>query len=324
MKLKQLEYIVEVVDHNLNVSAAADSLEVFQSGISKQIALFEQELGIKVYERNGKYLNKLTPEGEEIVKLARGILAQTKGIRSVAQSYHNPDEGKLEISATHTVIRYILPPIIQYFRLKYPKVSLHMHQGTPSQMAKSVTTGVTDFVIATEALDLFEQNILLPCFYWNRSIIIPKNHPLATIKLIQLEDLAQFELVTYVFAFKKDSDMDRAFKQKSLKPNIIFTATDTDIIKSYVRMGVGVGIIASIAYDPIIDEDLIIKDVSHLFDDNAICIGFSSGTYITDYMFDFIEKLAPHLTKDVVINSLNLKNNRQRKNYFNRLNIPRI
>lgn len=316
MKLQQLQYIVEVVDQNLNVSSAAEKLDIFQSGISKQIAHLEDELGVKIYERNGRNLSKLTGPGAEIVNLAREILLRVNSIQSVAEDYTHPTKGSLRISTTYTQARYVLPEKIKGFKERYPNVSLHMHQATPQQMANAINKGEIDCVIATEALDLFNNSIMLPCYRWNRSLVVLKDHPLAQLQHVTLEDLAQYNLVTYVFAFMHNSDLDNAFKESSLTPNVVFTATDTDIIKTYVRIGMGVGIIATLAIDPLTDSDLVVIDASHLFKESQTTIVLSNGIYLRDYMYDFIESFSSHLVKEVVDHAVQLKNNKQREAYF--------
>lgn len=249
MKLQQLRYIVEVVNHNLNVSSTAESLYTSQPGISKQVRLLEDELGIQIFERSGKHLTKVTPAGEEIVRIARDILSRVESIKSVAGEHTHPEVGTLNIATTHTQARYALPDVIQGFTARFPKVSLHMHQGTPSQIADAVAKGTTDFAIATEALHLYQDMIMLPCYHWNRSIVVRSDYPLAKKEKISIHDLANYSLVTYVFGFTGRSELDSAFNRAGLIPKIVFTATDADVIKTYVRLGIGVGVIASMAMD---------------------------------------------------------------------------
>ncbi|GAM69242.1 cys regulon transcriptional activator cysB [Vibrio sp. JCM 19236] len=179
MKLQQLKYIVEVVNHNLNVSATAESLYTSQPGISKQVRLLEDELGIQVFERSGKHLTQVTPAGEEIIKISREILSRVESVKAVAAEHTHPEMGTLNITTTHTQARYALPDVIKGFTARYPKVSLHMHQGTPSQMSQAIAKGTANFAIATEALHLYHDAIMLPCYHWNRSIVVTRDHPLA-------------------------------------------------------------------------------------------------------------------------------------------------
>ncbi len=322
MKLQQLKYIVEVVNHNLNVSATAESLYTSQPGISKQIRLLEDELGIQVFERSGKHLTQVTPAGEHIIAISQEILARVESIKAVAGEHTHPEMGTLNISTTHTQARYALPEVIRGFTKRYPKVSLHMHQGTPSQMAEALAKGTANFAIATEALHLYQDAVMLPCYYWNRSIVVPKDHPLTQKSQITIEDLAAFPLVTYVFGFTGRSELDAAFNRVGLKPKVVFTATDTDVIKTYVRMGIGVGVIANMAVDQLQDSDLVAIDASHLFGSSTTCIGFRRGTFLRNYMYDFMERFAPHLTKPVVEQAISLKSNHEIELMFKDIELP--
>ncbi|KAE8178736.1 HTH-type transcriptional regulator CysB [Photobacterium carnosum] len=322
MKLQQLRYIVEVVNHNLNVSSTAESLYTSQPGISKQVRLLEDELGIQIFERSGKHLTKVTSAGEEIVRISRDILSRVESIKAVAGEHTHPEMGTLNIATTHTQARYALPQVIQGFTRRFPKVSLHMHQGTPTQIADAVGKGNSDFAIATEALHLYQDMIMLPCYYWNRSIVVRKDHPLATKKVITIHDLAAYSLVTYVFGFTGRSELDSAFNRSGLTPKIVFTATDADVIKTYVRLGLGVGVIASMAMDPDADHDLVAIDARHIFESSMTMIGFKKGTFLRTYMYDFIERFAPHLTRNVVDQAIALKNAAEINNMFASMDLP--
>ncbi|PTQ89591.1 HTH-type transcriptional regulator CysB [Agitococcus lubricus] len=297
MKLQQLRYICEVAANNLNVSTAAQNLYTSQPGVSKQIRLFEDELGIEIFTRNGKHLTQITNAGHEILQIAREVLRQVENIKQVGEEYSNPRLGKLSIATTHTQARYRLPPVIEKFRQFYPDVSLHLQQGTPQQIAQMASTGVVDFAIATEAMEHFTNLILLPCYKWNRSVVVPKNHPLTRIKTLSLENIADYPIVTYVFGFTGRSQLDQAFAQQGLSPKVVFTATDADVIKTYVKLGLGIGIVAHMAYEPAIDNDLVALDVSHLFPSSTTKIAFRRGMWLRSFMFDFMQTFAPHLTR---------------------------
>ncbi|MGR6861323.1 HTH-type transcriptional regulator CysB [uncultured Aliivibrio sp.] len=322
MKLQQLRYIVEVVNHSLNVSSTAESLYTSQPGISKQVRLLEDELGVQIFERSGKHLTRVTPSGEEIVKISREILSRVESIKSVAGEHTHPERGTLNITTTHTQARYALPDVIKGFTKRYSDVSLHMHQGTPAQMSDAIAKGTADFAIATEALHLYQDAIMLPCYHWNRSIVVTKDHPLAQKKNVTIEDLAAYELVTYVFGFTGRSALDSAFNKAGLKPKIVFTATDADVIKTYVRLGIGVGVIASMAMDEERDSDLVALDASHIFDASTTTIGFKRGSFLKSYMFDFMERFAPHLTRPIVEQATMLKNNHEIEEMFKDINLP--
>jgi LysR family cys regulon transcriptional activator len=300
MKLQQLKYIWEVARHDLNVSATADALYTSQHGISKQIRLLEQEIGNQIFRRSGKHLTEVTPAGEAILELAGQILDKIENVTQLAQEYSDKNRGNLSIATTHTQARYVLPPVIQAFRAQYPSVTLNMHQGTPIQISELAAKGVADFAIATEALELFNNLIMMPCYRWNRSVIVPRDHRLNHHDTLTLDILAEYPIVTYVFGFTGRSQLDRAFSSKQLKPQVVFTASDADVIKTYVRMGFGIGIIASMAYDPVIDTELVALDASHLFEASTTKIGFRRGTYLRGYMYDFISMFAPHLDRELI------------------------
>ncbi|WP_458525409.1 HTH-type transcriptional regulator CysB [Onishia taeanensis] len=300
MKLQQLRYIWEVTRHNLNVSATAQSLFTSQPGISKQIRLLEDELGVEIFARSGKHLTRVTPAGRAIIDLAGQVLRTTDNIKQVAQEHSNERRGSLSIATTHTQARYALPPVIGEFTRKYPEVALHMQQGTPKQIAEMVSEGQADFAICTESLELFNDLVLLPCYRWNRCVLVPKGHPLAEAGRLTLEGLAEYPLVTYVFGFTGRSQLDDAFRAQDLTPNVVLTAADADVIKTYVRLGLGVGIVAHMAVDPETDGDLVALDASHLFESSTTKIGIRRGTFMRGFMFDFVQGFAPHLDRDLV------------------------
>lgn len=300
MKLQQLRYIWEVAHHDLNVSATAQSLFTSQPGISKQIRLLEDELGVEVFARSGKHLTHVTPAGEAILRTAGEVLRKVESIKQVAQEYSNEKKGALSIATTHTQARYALPATIKAFMERYPEVALHMHQGTPMQISELAVDGTVDFAIATEALELFSDLIMMPCYRWNRCVLVPCDHPLAQVSSLTLEEVAQHPIVTYVFGFTGRSKLDEAFTERGLEPRVVFTAADSDVIKTYVRLGLGIGIVAGMAHDEAVDQDLVALDASHLFAPSVTKIGCRRGTFLRGYMYEFIEDFAPHLTRDVV------------------------
>ena len=322
MKLQQLRYIWEVAHHDLNVSVTAKSLYTSQPGISKQIRLLEDELGVEIFSRSGKHLTRVTPTGQEILKIAGDILRQVDSIKQLTQEHNSPNHGSLSIATTHTQARYALPPVIEDFIGKYPEVSLHMHQGTPVQIAEKAADGTVDFAIATEALELFSDLLMMPCYRWNRCILVPKDHPLAQLDRLALEDVAAYSIVTYVFGFTGRSRLDDAFIEKGLQPKVVFTATDADVIKTYVRLGLGIGIVAHMAYNPETDSDLVAIEAGHLFASSVTSIGFRKGTYLRGYMYDFIAAFAPHLTRNVVDEAMALPNKEAQEEYFAGIELP--
>ena len=322
MKLQQLRYIWEVAHHGLNVSATAQSLYTSQPGISKQIRLLEDELGVEIFSRSGKHLTRVTPAGQEILKIAGAILRQVESIKQLTNEYNSPSHGSLSIATTHTQARYALPSVIKGFIGKYPDVSLHMHQGTPIQISEKAADGTVDFAIATEALELFGDLVMMPCYRWNRCILVPKDHHLAQLDAITLEDVAEHPIVTYVFGFTGRSRLDDAFKEKGLEPKVVFTATDADVIKTYVRLGLGIGIVAHMACDTEADTDLVAIEASDLFQSSVTSIGFRKGTYLRGYMYDFIQAFAPHLTRTVVDEVIALSSKEAQKEYFANMELP--
>ena len=322
MKLQQLRYIWEVAHHDLNVSATAQSLFTSQPGISKQIRLLEDELGVEIFARSGKHLTHITPAGEAILKAAGEVLRKVEGIKQVAQEFSDERKGALSIATTHTQARYALPPVIRKFMASYPDVSLHMHQGTPLQISELAADGTVDFAIATEALELFGDLIMMPCYRWNRTVLVPKNHPLTQISRLKLSDVAEFPIVTYVFGFTGRSKLDEAFIEEGLSPKVVFTAADADVIKTYVRLGLGIGIVAKMAYDPELDQDLVPLDVSHLFDASVTKIGFRRGTFLRGFMYEFIELFAPHLTRDLVDEAYRRHSKSEIEELFSHIELP--
>lgn len=322
MKLQQLRYIWEVAHHDLNVSATAQSLYTSQPGISKQIRLLEDELGVEIFSRSGKHLTHVTPAGQVILETAGEVLRKVESIKHVAQEYSDEKRGALSIATTHTQARYVLPDVIRSFIGKYPEVSLHMNQGTPMQISEMAADGTVDFAIATEALELFSDLIMMPCYRWNRCVIVPKGHALAQVSRLSLEDVAAHPIVTYVFGFTGRSRLDDAFVTAGLTPRVVFTAADADVIKTYVRLGLGIGIVADMAHDEEIDDDLVALDARHLFASSVTSIGCRKGTFLRGYMYDFISDFAPHLSRELVQEAFQLKTRSELDELFSELQLP--
>ena len=323
MTLRQLRYIAAVARYGLNVSVTAEHLFTSQPGVSKQIRLLEDELGVEIFERTGRQLTRVTPAGEAIIELANRILHETENIEQVAQEFRDPAAGNLSIATTHTQARYALPPVIARFTTEYPRVALHMNQGTPTQIAEMAAAGVVDFAIATEAMEHFEDLVMMPCYHWDRAIIVRRDHPLADKPQLTLADVAAQPLITYVFGFTGRSRLDRAFNAAGLTPNVVLTATDADVIKTYVRLGLGIGIMANMAYEPDSDSDLVRLDASHLVESSTTRIGFRRNTRLRGYMYAFIEAFAPHLTREVVDAALEAETQAERDELFEDLVLPR-
>ncbi len=321
MKLQQLRYICEVARHDLNVSATAQALFTSQPGISKQIRMLEDELGVEIFARSGKHLTHVTPAGQAVLQLADEILQKVESIKRVSQEFRDETRGELSIATTHTQARYALPPVIRKFTDGFPDVSLHMHQGTPMQIAEMAANGTVDFAIATEALELFSNLIMMPCYRWNRSIVVPQGHPLTKERNLTLEKLAEHPLVTYTFGFTGRSKLDEAFRSHGLTPKVVFTAADADVIKTYVRLGMGVGIIAHMALEPG-DTGLVKLDADHLFEASTTSIGFRKGTFLRGFMYQFINEFAPHLTRELVDSAVACQNRDELATLFADIPLP--
>ena len=322
MKLQQLRYIWEVSKNNLNVSATAENIYTSQPGISKQIRILEDELGIPIFTRNGKHLTDMTPAGEKIIAIAGQMLMQAENIKNIAKEYRDESKGSLSIATTHTQARYALPSIIKEFMQDMPNVTLDIQQGTPIQISEMVSQGKVDLAIATEAIELFDNLIMLPCYSWDRCILVPKGHELSTLSSLSLNDVARYPLITYVFGFTGRSKLDDAFREESLNPDVALTAVDADVIKTYVRLGLGVGIVARMAYDKNIDQDLVAIDAGHLFGKSITKIGIRKDTFLRGYMYDFIKLFAPHLSSEIINKAMELKEQTAINSLFDDINLP--
>ena len=302
MKLQQLRYALEVYRHNLNVSEAADALFTSQPGISKQIRLLEEELGIQIFIRSGKRVVSVSQPGRAVLEISERILRDVQNIKNIGSEFTDHDSGSLTIATTHTQARYALPKIVAEFVKNYPKVNLTIKQGSPSAIAQMVSSGEADLAIITERIDDHPELGKLSCYEWNHAVIVPHDHPLLDCRNpLSLEDLASFPLVTYEFAFNSGSSIARTFNKAHIEqPDVALSAADTDVLKTYVRLGLGVGLMAKMAYDPIVDQDLQLIDAAHLFEPSPTWIALRTDTYLRGYAYDFIQMFAPKLTREVV------------------------
>ncbi len=297
MTLKQLRYLISIVDCGLNITSAAERLYTSQPGISKQLKQLEAELGMQLFTRKGKSLAAITPAGNEVIERARRVLREVENITSLSREITGEQTGTLTIATTHTQARYVLPAVIQAFTERYPKVDLELHQGTSEQIAELVNTHQVDFAIASGSRKLFSNLKVLPIYHWHRIALVPKAHPLAREKKpLTLKTLAGYPLVTYVFSLTGESSFKQAFQAEGLDPRVAFTARDADIIKTYVRMGMGVGVIASMAFECPDQQDLKAIDAKGLFPQITTWLGFPKDMVLRSYMVDFIHLLAPHLS----------------------------
>lgn len=300
MKLQQLRYLCEVANQDLNLSRAAKKLHTSQPGISKQIQLLEDELGVEIFIRNGKRMVSITPPGQNIVEIAGKILREANNLKWVGQEFTNKDVGSLTVATTHTQARYALPPTIRQFTTRYPKVKLTIRQGNPTQISQLVTSGEADVAIATEAIEFFHELVMLPCYQWNRCIITPPEHPLLSLRKISLEAIVKYPIITYDFAFTGRSKINQAFEARGLVPNVVLTALDADVIKTYVELGLGIGIVAQMAFDPNRDKHLRSIDAGHLFESSTTRIGIRKNSYLRSYILDFIQMFSPQLNRITV------------------------
>jgi len=300
LKLQQLRYLSEVARRRLNLSEAAEALHTSQPGISKQIRQLEDELGVRILVRHGKRVVDVTEPGKLILAIAERMLKDAENLKQVARDFSSEDAGALVIATTHTQARYALPPVVSRFIQRYPRVRLSLKQGSPQHIAELARSGEADIAIATEATELYDGLVLLPCFQWNHCVITPLKHPLLKERQLTLEAIARHPLITYDFAFTGDSPIRRAFDNRGITPNVVLTAIDADVIKAYVEMGLGIGILAKMAFDPARDLGLRLIDASHLFDPSMTRIGVRPNVYLRGYVYDFIELFAPHLKRAVV------------------------
>lgn len=304
MKLHQLKYVHEVAQQGLNISAAAVVLHTSQPGVSKQIQLLEDELGLQIFLRNGKRLVGITEPGKQILKLAAQVMFDMQNIKRVGDEFTRVETGTLTIATTHTQARYKLPMAVQQFVQMFPNVKLTIHQGNPSQVSAQVASGEADIGIATESISLDDRLLCLPCYEWNRCLVMPAQHPLTKESNITLETISAYPLITYDFAFTGSTLVSKVFQDAGVVPNIVLTAIDADVIKTYVNLGLGVGLIANMAYDEKRDFPLQSIDCSHLFPNSTTHLGFRKDAFLRGYMLSFMQLLSPNVSKQVIEDAL--------------------
>ncbi|MBK8687394.1 MAG: CysB family HTH-type transcriptional regulator [Betaproteobacteria bacterium] len=300
MNLQQLRYVRETVRRNLNITEAANALFTSQPGVSKQIKELEDELGVEIFVRRGRRVVGLTEPGRAVVKVIDRLLVEAENLERVGREYADKDSGGLVIATTHTQARYALPRVVSEFRRRYPKVRLSILQGHPPAIAQLLARGEADIGIATESLAELPDLVALPAYEWSHAIIVPPDHPLADRKRVRLKDLARFPIVTYSSEFTGRSHIDRAFAEHGLPLDVVLTAIDSDVIKTYVELGLGVGIIAAMAFDPGRDRNLRRLEANHLFPRNTTRVAVRRGVLLRGYIYDFIELFAPELTREAI------------------------
>ncbi len=297
MKLQQLRYLIAVVDSGMNITAASQALYTSQPGVSKQVKMLEDELALALFIRKGKSLEGLTEAGEEVVRRARKILTEVDNIRSLSQEMSGQQLGSLQVATTHTQARYVLPDLLEAFQRQFPGITVNLQQGTSDQISRKVQDQEADFAIASGRSELFSDLITLPIYHWERTVLVKPDHPLAQLKRLSLEDLARYPIISYTHSFDIGSDQQRSFAKANCKPKVVFTAEDPDVIKTYVRKEMGIGIVACMAYEQDRDADLVALDVSRLFPSCTTWIGFRKDRFLRDYMYGFLQLMVPGMNR---------------------------
>lgn len=300
MNLHQFRFVREAVRQNYNLTEAAKALFTSQPGVSKAIIELEEELGVDIFTRHGKRIRGLTEPGRAVLKSVELIMQEVDGLKRIGKEFAAHDSGSFTIATTHTQARYSLPKVIQAFTQKYPKVRLSLLQGNPKQITEMVRNDQADIAIATEALASGEGLVSLPCYQWEHVVVAPPDHPLLKSKNLSLEEIAGYPLITYDAAFSGRSKVDHAFALRELKPDIVLEAIDADVIKTYVELGMGVGIIAGMAFDAERDRGLRAIPAGHLFGTNVSRVALKQGAYLRSYVYTFIELLAPTLNRKLI------------------------
>jgi LysR family transcriptional regulator, cys regulon transcriptional activator len=300
MNFQQLRSVREALRCGFNLTEVAGVLHTSQPGISRQIRELEEELGVEIFVRSGKRLTGLTPPGEAVLPIVERLLHDAENLKRAGEEFSAQTRGRLSIAATHTQARYALPQVVRDFRQLYPQVTLNLHQGSPSQVAQMLLSGEADIGVATEGLAQYDQLVALPCYRWTHSVIVPPGHELLDGEPLTLQRLARHPVITYNAGYTGRTHIDEAFAQAGLEPNVVLSAMDADVIKTYVELGMGVGIVASIAFDPERDRTLRALDARTLFEVNLTRLAIRRGAWLRGYVYAFIEAFAPTLTRPVV------------------------
>jgi LysR family cys regulon transcriptional activator len=304
MNLHQFRFVQEAVRRNLNLTEVAKSLHTSQPGVSKAIIELEEELGIEIFSRHGKRLKRVTEPGQHVLRSIEVILREVGNLKRIGEQFSAEDSGTLSIATTHTQARYVLPVPVAKLREAYPNVNISLHQGAPAQVAQMVIDEVAEIGIATESLSEYPELVTLPCYEWEHMLVIPKSHPLAGKVRITLEDLATEPIITYHPSFTGRTRIDKAFAAKGLTPRIALEAIDSDVIKTYVRLGLGVGIVAEMAVKDGLDDDLVARPASQLFGKNVARIAFKRSAYIRHFVYDFAALLSDRLDRNLIMKAL--------------------
>jgi len=304
LNFQQLRSVRETVRQGFNLTSVAEALHTSQPGVSRQIRELEEELGIELFVRAGKRLTGLTAPGATVLPIVERMLMEADNLRRAGDNFARAGSGTLTIAATHSQARYALPTAVRDFRNSHPDVTLHMHQGSPQQVAQMLLDGSADIGVATEALTQYDELVALPCYRWTHVVITPPGHPLTALDSLTLQSVAAYPLVTYEAGYTGRGHIDEAFERHGLQPQVVLTAMDADVIKTYVELGLGVGIVAAIAYDEERDRHLTALDARHLFAANMTRLAVRRGSFLRDYAYAFIETFAPPLGRAVVEQAL--------------------
>jgi LysR family transcriptional regulator, cys regulon transcriptional activator len=305
MNLHQFRFVQEAVRRNLNLTEAAKSLHTSQPGVSKAIIELEEELGVEIFARHGKRLKRVTEPGQHVLKSIELIMREVGNLKRIGEQFSAQDSGTLSIATTHTQARYVLPVPVAKLREAYPKVSVSLHQGSPDQVARMVLDEVAEIGIATESLSDYQDLVTLPCYEWQHVLVLPNTHPLARKERVTLEDIAAEPLVTYHPSFTGRTRIDTAFAQKKLSPRIALEAIDSDVIKTYVRLGLGIGIVAEMAVrDDGSNGDLVVRPLGALFGQNLARVAFKRGAYLRNFVYKFAESLSDRLDRNLIAKAM--------------------
>ena len=305
MNLHQFRFVQEAVRRNLNLTEAAKALHTSQPGVSKAIIELEDELGIEIFARHGKRIKRVTEPGLQVLKSIDVILREVNNLKRIGEQYAAQDSGTLSIATTHTQARYVLPGPVAKLRQLYPKVNVSLHQGSPDQVARMLIDEVAEIGIATESLSAYPDLVTMPCYEWQHVLVLPFDHPLLQRERITLEDLAQVPLITYHPSFTGRTRIDQAFALRELQPNVVLEAIDSDVIKTYVKLGMGVGIVAEMAMaGENAMPDLVARPASQLFGHNLARVAFKRGTYLRQFVLRFAELLGDRLTRELIMRTM--------------------
>jgi len=305
MNLHQFRFVQEAARRNLNLTEAAKALHTSQPGVSKAIIELEEELGVDIFARHGKRLKRITEPGQHVLQSIELIMREVGNLKRIGEQFSAQDSGTLSIATTHTQARYVLPPSVAKLREAYPKVNISLHQATPAEVARMVIDEVAEIGMATESLSDYPELVTLPCYEWEHVLVVPPQHPLAQKERISLDDIAHESLITYHPSFTGRNKIDQAFTARRMQPRVVLEAIDSDVIKTYVRLGLGIGIVAEMAMRDDTAGDLVVRPMGHLFGQNVARVAFKRGAYMRNFVYKFAELLSDRLSRDLVVRAMN-------------------